>query len=471
MNILRIYLLCAVLITAISVSIAQPKRAKGFAYNATQYAEAVKRRDLDVRGLRELPLRLTLRPFCPTPQDQGAESTCAIWAIVHGALTIQQAIHRKVQTATAVDKLAHSKSFVFNQLAKGQTDFIPTVESVFGLLRQRGSCLASTFRNELPVEVQPDELALQEAQSRRLMSVQEVYDPNPSIALARQVQRLKKLLADSVPLVIGVRLPYEFENLTEPTYKYDPQAEIDSSAHALCLIGYDDVDSTFECLNSWGKNWGGDGGFVRFRYRDFFQLLCCAYRFTPQFLVERRAFAPLRGAVVVQRSVGYNADRVPQFEEMRVAYDSSLQCYKLRQGVLSIGSGFQLAVREAPSNWWIYAFHVADDRLVHLLHAATSPPYTVEMTIPKDETSLSMDEEGTAWIGIVYTSTAIPNLPIQLDEWLLQHKNSSVATNIVDFFASKTALKPNYTLHRMGFSVPSSTPVSPICLLLQVTAQ
>lgn len=446
----------------------QVQRAKGLVYNAEKYSKLVKTRDLDTRGntMRTLPIRLSLRPFCPTPQDQGAEPSCTAWAIAYGALTIQNAIQRKVNNPKDIDKIASSKSFVYNQLTDNNQENIPSIEATFDFLSTRGTCLAATFRNDVAIHEKPDELAVYEAQTRRLAKVVEVYNPDSTITVKRQIQRFKRLLADSIPIVVGLRLPFSFSNLTEKVFSYSPDDPLDASAHALCLIGYDDIDSTFECMNSWGTAWGGDQGFVRLRYEDMFALICCAYRITPQFLVEKKSLQP-KGSIVLRRSVGYNASRIPQFEEIRVRYDTTYKYYQSIQPVWEVGSSFQFALREVPNDWWVYIFAINKSGATTLFHSDQINSRTVEKVVPDEETKIELEEEGTDWMGILYSKQPIADFQLPLQNFI-QKNTANIPEQTALYFKDIIADPAVYAAHRMGFTLPKNNTSNAALMLLKI---
>jgi hypothetical protein len=461
----RIWGLFLALITIMGTPATAQQRAKGLVFDAEQYRQSVKTRDLDVRGtgFRELPIRLSLRPFCPTPQDQGAEPSCTAWAIAYGAMTIQQAIKRQVSNTTDVNKIAFSKAFVYNRLSNGSADYAPSIEETFSFLRTNGVCFATTFRHNAPITEQPDELAVEEAQARRLLMFSEVYDPDPSIKMQRQVQRFKRFLADSMPIIVGMRLPYSFANLSEKVFTAPADEPLDSAAHALCLIGYDDIDSTFECLNSWGTGWGGDQGFVRIKYADMFRWLCCAYRITPRFWVEKKAALP-QGAVVLRRSIGYNGQQVPQYEEIRVKHDTTNGFYQTTSVQWQPGAGFQLVLREVPHQWWVYIFSVGEQGEVLLLQQQQVNSTTVEKVIPTETTQFELENEGTEWLVVLYARQPLPDAVAALQT---QTDGSVVARANAAFHA---LLRPStqYLPNRMGFLLPKKDPASGALLLLKM---
>jgi Papain family cysteine protease len=448
----------------------QIPRAKGLVFNAAQYRKAVKTRDLDVRGgtMRQLPVRLSLRPFCPMPQDQGAELSCTAWAIAYGALTIRQAVYRKVSTPGDVDKIACSKSFVFNQVTENDPNNIPSIEETFAFLRAKGTCLAATFRNDLPITEKPDALAFEEAQGRRVAVVTEVYDPDSSVKIQRQIQRFKRFLADSSPIVAGLLPPYSFSNLTEKVFRYDPAEPLDSFAHAVCIVGYDDIDSTFECMNSWGTEWGGDQGFFRLRYSDLFDLICCAYRLTPQFLVEKKSAAP-RGAVVLRRSIGYNAARIPQYDEIRVQYDTIHGYYRSIKG-WQPGMGFQLTLREAPADWQVCIFNIDREGAVAVFHRDKMETGLVEKVIPGEETKFEIEEEGTDWLCVLYSKESLPDFQAPL-QTLLKADPGAARAQTALYFKNRLSEQAIFTPNRMGFSLPRNNDGRAVLMFLKIEAK
>jgi hypothetical protein len=447
---------------------AQVTRAKGLIFDPIKYQQSAKNHDTRGNVLRELPTRLSLRPFCPTPQDQGSEPSCTAWAIAYGAITIQQAILRKATNTNDVDKIACSKSFVFNQINQMAGE-IPTIEATFDFLKKNGTCLTTTFHNGLPITTKPDDLAIKEAQSRRLLKVTEVYNPDANLKKQRQIQRFKHLLADSMPIVVGVRLPYSFSNLTNKIFKYDPTEPIDSAAHALCLIGYDDLDSTFECMNSWGTSWGGDQGFVRLRYSDMFALLCCAYQITPRFLAEKKGINTSVGSVVLRKNVGYNNQHLPEFEEIRVQYDSLRQYYQTQQN-WSQGSNFQLVLREVPKNWWVYVFNINQMGEIGLYYSHQNNVQSIEKVIPSETNHFELEEEGTEWICVLYSKEVLPDFREALQN-SAKANLLDIPTQTAAFFKENLSNSLIYNSNRMGFSLNKNNDVKVGLMILKVVVE
>ena len=78
-----------------------------------------------------------------------------------------------------------------------------------------------------------------------------------------EVNQIKERLAARQPVVLFTYVYNDFDNLNSANPIYDtipsPPGE-PRGTHAICLIGYDDSKGAFKFVNSWGENWGIDGG-------------------------------------------------------------------------------------------------------------------------------------------------------------------------------------------------------------------
>ncbi|MCK6691754.1 MAG: hypothetical protein L6Q97_06575, partial [Thermoanaerobaculia bacterium] len=72
--------------------------------------------------LKDKP-KIDLRPYCPTPQHQGAISSCTGWAAGYGAMTILESIRQHWNGhADTITASAYSALFVYNQVKAGSCD-------------------------------------------------------------------------------------------------------------------------------------------------------------------------------------------------------------------------------------------------------------------------------------------------------------------------------------------------------------
>jgi quercetin dioxygenase-like cupin family protein len=70
---------------------------------------------------------------------------------------------------------------------------------------------------------------------------------------------IRAQLAAGNPVVIGIPVYPDFDNLNSGNPVYDNASGISRGAHAVCVIGYDDNKSALKFTNSWGTGWGING--------------------------------------------------------------------------------------------------------------------------------------------------------------------------------------------------------------------
>lgn len=75
------------------------------------------------------------------------------------------------------------------------------------------------------------------------------------------INDIKKHLNEGRPVVIGVNVFEEFDNITNESFVLkSPTNETNMlGSHAMCIVGYDDGKSMFIVRNSFGPNWGEKG--------------------------------------------------------------------------------------------------------------------------------------------------------------------------------------------------------------------
>jgi hypothetical protein len=119
-----------------------------------------------------------------------------------------------------------------------------------------GICSEATwpFEPEL-ITQQPNREAYKEASDLRVKSRQFV---------PVELDAWKRCLAEGKPIVFGCVLFDTFDNCTDHggvVRMPDPKdvQRASHGAHAMCCVGYSDVDQVFIVRNSWGTDWGDKG--------------------------------------------------------------------------------------------------------------------------------------------------------------------------------------------------------------------
>ena len=243
---------------------AQDGSPNGLLWDDEQYQQSamMKYYPLSERG-GDIPSKRDLRPYCPTPQDQGDIASCVGYALAH-ALTIAKAIRKewKDQPAT-IDRHAHSASFIYNQVKlDGRCKSGAYLSAGLRLLKQQGDCLLQDFGNT-PHSCQPAPQPghKQKASAYRIYGYKRMFDPNDSNK--KKLDQIRVALANWQPAVIGMHVPYNLK--TAPLGQLDWKPSASDAGHALVVVGYDEEKREFELLNSYGPGWG-DGGFFKLPY-------------------------------------------------------------------------------------------------------------------------------------------------------------------------------------------------------------
>jgi Papain family cysteine protease len=227
-----------------------------------------------------LPDVVSLRPYCPKPQNQGETNACTAWATTYGALTISRAVQLNVTDTAALQRMSYSASFVFNaltdSLSKSRCKESVNLLDCLLFLQENGTCLASTFPNTSDCNMKAGSSTLLEASKNTILDFEAAFrSKGDSIS---KIREMRQLLAAKKPVVITLPIRPSLKKMTKKTPFWYIQADEtnDSEAHAVVIIGYNHPEQYFELMNSWGSDWG-DGGFAKISYSDFIQRTIQAY--------------------------------------------------------------------------------------------------------------------------------------------------------------------------------------------------
>lgn len=171
-----------------------------------------------------------------SPRDQGTRGTCAAFAGAH----IKE-IHNKRSNGSSTRL---SPEFLYanraNTPGKGMYG-----RNVFQILNQFGVC------DEAAYPYQKSDTASPKLSSKEYM--QAGKNRIAGFARVTSVDGLKRALLECGPCYLQL-----------PLYKARPEfwrardeSEKPRGGHALCVIGYNDIG--FVLVNSWGKDWNGNG--------------------------------------------------------------------------------------------------------------------------------------------------------------------------------------------------------------------
>lgn len=385
----------------------------------------------------EIPVRVSLKKYCPIPGDQGKSGACVGWAVGYGALSIQRAILNNMTDPARITQMANSAAFLYNQIKQNKTDCAEGafLEDALGLVKTVGDCLERSFNyTQQHCNAQPDAAHIAEAAQYRVRDFATVFaiDEEPK----QKTGKACKILATQTPLVVGLGVTKSFFDILPGTAAWNPDAtESLVGHHAMVLVGYNSVEKYFELFNSFGASWG-QNGFIRLPFDDFERLCRYAYVIVPSDaptqavsdVRENAAPIPLEksayylgGEFVFRQPAGFVSteagDELMYFEEVGTRQDPTLEgFYQTEHPFFTVGDVFQLVAREVPRGRYIYVFSQGPDGMPNqhfprpkaaVASAGFVLEKNTEIVVPDEEHLLQLPMPGTDYLCILYCYTPI----------------------------------------------------------------
>ncbi|NUQ23844.1 MAG: C1 family peptidase [Saprospiraceae bacterium] len=449
------------------------------------------------RKYNEVPLKVSLRPYCPVPGDQGSTGACVGWATGYGALTIMRMQRARVYDHAVATEMANSAAFVYNQIKLSNEDCTAGayIEDALALLRNTGDCLERTFNFEQQsCLARPDARVLQEAAAFRIRDYAAVFalDEQPKSKSAKAC----KILAAQTPIIVGLGVTQSFWDIRPGTHLWNPTPDEPLAGyHALVVIGYDNVERQFELMNSFGPGWGL-GGFVKIPYDDFERLCRYAYVLIPgdgelskqigeaspeTLAAEANSFT---GEFVFRRPAGYlttaDGDELPWFEEVSVRWNSTTRLYAPLEGEFSAGDVFQLVAREIPRGRYAYVFSQNPDGRVNLHFPKISDAgksagfvleFNAEIVIPSEESVLQLSAPGEDFLCILFSKSEITDFEERFARLQALDGNLPQRVDKVfgDLFPASNDVR--YGREKMAFIAVTTEQNAAVPLILRVVAK
>ncbi len=201
------------------------------------------------RSENELPVRVDLRSYCTTVEDQGQTNSCVANAIV-GAVEL---LHKKAGRGTA----DLSRMFVYyNSRAiekRENLDEGTYIHHAMAALLAHGVCEERMWPfQRASVNTRPTEGCFTNAMHYE--AIQFARTPGTSALLS---------LAQELPVTFGIVLPTECYDAAREGGKIPaPEslpAQSPGGGHAMLIVGYDMEEKHFIVRNSWGAGYGDNG--------------------------------------------------------------------------------------------------------------------------------------------------------------------------------------------------------------------
>jgi hypothetical protein len=219
------------------------QRASGDAYDKLPV------RAVDL-GSIELPGKVDLRSYLPTPGDQGKTNSCVAWAIGYAAYSCQicQQRHRSPQYEADV----FSPDFIYSQLSNNGDGL--EVMQVLRFVKANGcASQAAMTRN-----TDSQQVAATEAATFRALEYGRVTD----------LTDMKTWIHQGYPVILLIELDEEFKSKQPGKGLYRWSGDPTENYHVVCAVGYDDKKHALLIMNSWGQDWKNDG-FCWASYENF----------------------------------------------------------------------------------------------------------------------------------------------------------------------------------------------------------
>lgn len=201
----------------------------------------------DVVGKLTVPLPDTCvqwMPFATPVEYQAGLGACA--AFSSGAAV-------ELLNSKELDKpIDLSEQFIYEEAKK--IDNFPDEEgtylrAVLSVLKHVGVCEESymPYEGKYPADKELDMAAYVNAAKYKIKSYASVLP---------EVPQMKQAILQRGPILVGIKVYENFENLGEKGIMLKPSGEL-KGAHAVPILGYDELG--FIVKNSWSVYWGKDG--------------------------------------------------------------------------------------------------------------------------------------------------------------------------------------------------------------------
>jgi Papain family cysteine protease len=471
---------------------------------------------------KDLPAKVSLKSYCPAPRNQGDIQSCVGWSIGYGAFSIEKAVKNNSTDTKTITEEAFSALFIYNQIKSTGTceKALSSMSDAMNFLKKQGNCLAKEF--DLDVNdcmKKPNNILLDKAKKNVLKEHVRLFPSDANNAT--KIEKIKTLLAEKKPVIIGLRINVAFAILKNTKFWYPPKDEIMTLPHAIVIVGYDDASSSFELFNSWGKDWG-DNGFIRVKYDDLARN--CGYAYviylnddktilssvtetkkpTPSVLSEKskekpiittkavvekplekpleKALVDLAGQFEINQHVGQSKQGKHLFEPVEVARKD--YHYFIQNKTWRVGQLFQLALSSDFSGAYVYVFSLNSKNEIKILYPRNeengykdrqeTPLIMLDgarLVLPNPNAALRVEHEGTDRICIFFSLKKINNLSTIINS--LKNKGDSFDKSVHELLG--TAMIPFvdtvFEDKKIAFSTSSRSGGAIVPIIIEYQAQ
>lgn len=418
----------------------------------------------------------SLKKYCPTPGNQGNIGSCTSWAWGYAGLSISEAIYKNITDTKDITDNTKSALFIFKQIPHDCNNGA-LLSDAAEFLKNIGDCDLKDFNpqncNQYPSEF------LKQKKLVKINEYNKLFDPNSNYE--KKISQTINILNSNRPVIIGLNIKPSLKSLKKE--KYEPRdAESDDGGHALCVIGYDNIKSEFEIINSWGNSNWGNKGFFKISYKDYAKYTSEAYSFSLN--TETINYnESLKGNFEMLKFTGVNPNTKQNQFNIVTPYLSSDNCYYLTNSIKK-DDFFRIKASELSKNSYVYIISYKPDKSVEILfptHYNTKSDYkdipfipaeNVSIELPIDsENAYSADQKGNDVLCILFSNERIQNIETLTQNIKLQ--DGDIWSSLKNTFGSRL-IDPsniNFSTYKMGLSSKERTDGNIAALVLKTKVE
>lgn len=205
-----------------------------------------------------LPSRIDLRESCGAIRDQGQMGSCTAHALAGALGYLNKIGDPAFNVPDSPGAGAFSRLFIYwkERVLEGDAylDQGATLRSGITALIQTGACREQSWPyHKEYLFMRPTKEVFTEAWKHRLTDALRLDN--------WKLSQLRNCLAQGHPFVFGISVYSSFFATKSDGLVQTPPTDYDElmGGHALCAVGYDDLQKVFIVRNSWGLDWGDRG--------------------------------------------------------------------------------------------------------------------------------------------------------------------------------------------------------------------
>jgi C1A family cysteine protease len=421
----------------------------------------------------------SLKQFCPTPGSQGNLGTCTSWATGYAALTIAYCIDNNINEINEINKNIFSPLYIYNQIKANNLCQGAQIKNAITKVQEKGDCKIIDF-NPADCSILPGYLEDKKAQFFKIKDFTPLFKDLTS--KDSKISNVINALASNKPVVIGLKLRKSFSNIN----KYGVYSPTENegftngkhSAHALCIVGYDNNKGQFEVMNSWGKDWGNKGFFF-LKYNDFVKDCFEAYSFTVNQSINTNN--KLNGNFLILKYIETDNKSSKNKFEAVTPFLGSDKCYYIKN-IIKKNDFFRIKATNLVKNTYVYIISYKPDKTAEVLFPLNykknnqDSPLILSsnsyIDLPQNlENAYSTDQKGDDILCILYSNKRIEDL----DKKILKIKSFDgniwewLKTTFKNEIVSENYFK--YNTFEMGFNTDDKFIGNIVPLILKVKVE